>query len=348
MHSCEVRGWAASDRFPILEHVTADPAEIATSLGLVVSRSEARAAGLGDRRISRLMAGGRWLSLGHGRAAPTTALDEHRRWRAEVVAAVTAQRRDLVLSHAHAARAWGLPAPLGGWPIMTFTAAAGPTRYRSGLRIGVAPLPEPDVAAMGRVRVTSPSRTVLDCARSLPGPDALAVADRALRLRMVSAAELQDVAVRQHGWPGAPQARRVLELASGRRETPIESWSGWSFEDLGLPRPLWQVIVLDVDGVFVARPDALWAGGVVGEADGRLKYRLRALERGGVNADSLASAFDDERRRELDLRRLGASVVRWGAVDVRVPRRARALAEHLRAEIAGADAGRFRGTVIGA
>jgi hypothetical protein len=142
------------------------------------------------------------------------------------------------------------------------------------------------------------------------------------------------------------QARRALELADGRRETPLESWSAWSFEETGVARPTWQVALCDAEGAFVARPDAWWDDGVAGEADGRLKYHLAALERGGVTADSLVSVLDAERRREAGVRRTGATVVRWGAADVLERRRATALAEHLRSELALADPGRFRGRVI--
>lgn len=323
-----------------------DPVDVAESLGLVISRRDARAIGVGERRYSRLVAGGRWLSLGRGQAATTAALDERTRWRGEVVAAAGGHRRELVLSHGHAARAWNLPAPLGGWSALSFTASTGSTRYRPGLRIVVAPLDDAEVVEMGRVRVTSAPRTVLDCARTLPGPDALAIADRALRIGLVTHRALDAVAARQQGWPGAPQARRVLALATGRRETPLESWSAWSFDEQGLPQPQWQVVVLDLESVFVARPDALWEEGVVGEADGRAKYRLRALQRGGLDAESLAAVLDDERRREMELRRLRLTVVRWGPADVRRPDRARRLADHLSAEIRSADPSRFRGKIV--
>jgi hypothetical protein len=73
--------------------------------------------------------------------------------------------------------------------------------------------------------------------------------------------------------------------------------------------------------------------GVVGEADGRVKYRLAALERGGLDPEGLARALDDERRREAGLRRAGALVVRWGARDILRPPAAEALVDHLRGQI---------------
>ena len=228
---------------------------------------------------------------------------------------------------------------------MTFTCTNGSRRSSASQVIRVAPLPESDVAPAGMVLVTSAARTVVDCARTLPGADALAIADRALRVGPLTHGDLRQGVERAKGWPGSAQARRVVELADGRRESPLESWSAWSFAEQGVPPPQWQVVICDREGVFLGRADAWWRQGVAGEADGRLKYRLAALERGGIGAESLAAVLDDERRRELEMRRAGVIVVRWGAVDVRRPSRAAALASQLRAEVARAEPGTFRGTV---
>jgi hypothetical protein len=107
---------------------------------------------------------------------------------------------------------------------------------------------------------------------------------------------------------------------------------------------LWQATLCDEVGVFLGRPDGWWESGVAGEADGRAKYRLAALERGGLTGESLAQVLDDERARELRLRRAGVVVVRWSADDVLVPARASALARDLRRQIA--RGGDFRGKVV--
>lgn len=68
--------------------------------------------------------------------------------------------------------------------------------------------------------VTTPLRTVIDCARRLPFDEALAVADSALRSGLVTREELS--AVRVQG-AGAAAVRRVLEHADGRAANPFES-----------------------------------------------------------------------------------------------------------------------------
>ncbi|MGE9781634.1 type IV toxin-antitoxin system AbiEi family antitoxin domain-containing protein [Janibacter sp. G368] len=70
------------------------------------------------------------------------------------------------------------------------------------------------------VRVTTPLRTVVDCARDLDLPEALAVADSALRSRLVSPRQLKDADLPR---TGRAAARRVLDLASAKAVNPFES-----------------------------------------------------------------------------------------------------------------------------
>jgi very-short-patch-repair endonuclease len=68
--------------------------------------------------------------------------------------------------------------------------------------------------------VTTPLRTVVDCARILPFDEALAVADSALRSGAVTRADLDAIDVRG---AGADAVRRVLTHADGRAANPFES-----------------------------------------------------------------------------------------------------------------------------
>jgi very-short-patch-repair endonuclease len=68
--------------------------------------------------------------------------------------------------------------------------------------------------------VTTPLRTVLDCARSLPFDEALTVADSALRSGLVTREDLDGIDVRG---AGAAAVRRVLAHADGRAANPFES-----------------------------------------------------------------------------------------------------------------------------
>lgn len=73
-----------------------------------------------------------------------------------------------------------------------------------------------------RTAVTSPLRTVLDCARTLPFAEALAVADSALQSGSVGFEELTLAAGRLRG-RGAASARRVAAAADARAAGPFKS-----------------------------------------------------------------------------------------------------------------------------
>ena len=87
---------------------------------------------------------------------------------------------------------------------------------RAGVRLLHADLTPEDRAA----GVTTPLRTVVDCARHLPFDEALAVADSALRSGAVTRADLDAVVVRG---AGAERVRRVLRYADARAANPFES-----------------------------------------------------------------------------------------------------------------------------
>lgn len=68
--------------------------------------------------------------------------------------------------------------------------------------------------------ITTPLRTVIDCARRLPFDEALAIADSALRSGLVTSEDLDGIDVRG---AGAAAVRQVLAHADGRAANPFES-----------------------------------------------------------------------------------------------------------------------------
>ncbi len=73
-----------------------------------------------------------------------------------------------------------------------------------------------------RLRVTTPARTLVDCLRTLPFDEALAVADSALRTGCLDRDALVDLAALARG-AGAARVRRVAAAADGRAANPFES-----------------------------------------------------------------------------------------------------------------------------
>ena len=162
------------------------------------------------RAIRSAVGRGRIDRTGHGRYA-LPSVEAHRR---------EAHRRTAARSHLSAAAAHGWKvktSPEQPWltvPRNRKVSAAG----QATANVCWADLTADEVAE----GVTTPLRTVLDCARALPFDEALAVADSALRAGVVARADLVDEAARVRG-PGAGRARRVAAAADGRAANPFES-----------------------------------------------------------------------------------------------------------------------------
>lgn len=129
------------------------------------------------------------------------------------------------------------------------------------------------------IPLTTPARTVADLARTLPFTDAVVAADCALHAEKLTRKQLTEVLDDCPRWPGIRQARRVLEFADERAESPLESAARVVFDQFGLDPPDLQAAVRLPQAAF--RVDFYWPGretgpGLVAEADGLLKYNDRA------------------------------------------------------------------------
>lgn len=237
-------------------------------------------------------------------------------------------------SHVTAAALLGLPIRSAALHAVDLTVAPAPgvrTRQQSDIRQHVARLDE-DVVALHGLPVTSPTRTVADCLRHLTAHDSVGIGDAALHARLATLDEVRQTLARQSGWPYAGVAALALPMLDERRESSLESRSAVVMHRYGLPRPESQTTIYDTRGGFVARVDFAWLGAaVVGEADGRVKYR---------DGDPIA-VFEAEKDRQARLEALGLVVVRWGwkhLVGEPPP-----LVGRLREALARGDASRFTG-----
>ena len=217
-------------------------------------------------------------------------------------------------SHTTAARLLDLPLPPGAPTevVVTRRPPARSNRVGPATRVHVADYADAEVRDVHGVPVLAGARLVLDCCSTLSPPDALAVADAALRRNLVSGPELRAELRRRRGRPGVRTAALVVQRADPLAENWLESVSRWWLAEAGLPRPVLQQRFVDDSGAIRARVD-FWLPehGVVGEADGEGKYTEPA-------------ALYAEKRREDWLRdRHRVEVVRWVAAEM-VDRRARA------------------------
>jgi hypothetical protein len=214
-------------------------------------------------------------------------------------------------------------ARLGRHPqrVRLYRSRGGPWRD-ADVAVLVCGLPPRHVTTVDDVAVTAPARTVVDLGRWVSFRSGVVVADSALRAG-VTRRELEAVAADCARWPGIRGARQVIAFANGLADSPLESISRVVFAAAGLPVPRLQVPIGDPewpDGIV----DFFWAEyGVIGEADGLLKYD-----------DAYALRAEKLRQEALEAR--GYVVVRWTWDDIWrrpewvVERLRRAMSDHQR------------------
>lgn len=243
---------------------------------------------------------------------PSSVEERHRL----LIAAVAAQMLPgAVISHASAAVLHRLPV----WNAaithvhLTRSRSSGAKR-RADVEVHGATLPAAHVVSLGSLAVTSVARTVADLGRTRSLAEAVAAGDRALALGL-DLADLEVVLRGMEQWPGVRQARRAATLVDGRSESVGESVSRVRLWEQGLPVPVPQREIHDLEGRLIARVDFAWDDHrTVGEFDGRVKYA--DLVKPNQRAEDVLFA---EKLREDALRDAGWQVVRWVWADLDRP-----------------------------
>jgi hypothetical protein len=225
-----------------------------------------------------------------------------------------------VVSHVSAALLHGLPNPrLKPGPVnLTATGATKTNRASSWIHLHRARLPDEHVAVADGIPLTTAARTVLDCFRSLPVADAVAIADAALRTGCAAVEDLLAHLDTQRRWPGTKRSGTGLALVDPRRESWFESASATAFHRLGIEQPTPQVEVYALAGRFLGRVDFLWVElGVIGEADGYGKL-LGGLD-DDRSPDAVAQRVIALGERSMRLREVGFEVFHWSPSDLYGP-----------------------------
>ena len=286
----------------------------------VFTTAEALAAGYGHSEIQNLTTSGVWVRLRRGVLITADDLAIARRrgrlHRLECIAVLLALGRPRAsISHASAARLWGVPVPRAADDVIRVT---DPERWRrgTGFLMSRAPLGRGEIWRAGPIRLTSAARTLVDCAREWALEDAVVAMDAGLLAERTTTDELRRTAAAVHGWPGASRAVRAAALADGRAESPLETRGRLRMLGAGLPPPELQIEIKD-GGRLVGVVDAWFDEAAVAvEFDGQVKYtdpwRGRSPER----------VLWDEKRREDELRSLDIRVVR--VIDADIDRGGRA------------------------
>jgi very-short-patch-repair endonuclease len=199
---------------------------------------------------------------------------------------------DGVLSHASAAEYWELP--LLAAPDLPHVTVP-PTRHKRSGPAAVLHWAEIDPEDLP-VRTTSLLRTVMDCARTLPFGEGLAIADRSLTKGSINRSDLVAAAARMRG-PGTPKVRRVAAAANAWAASFLESVLRALLLEAGIEGFEVQVVV--VNGAFQARVDL-----------GHRQLRI-AIEADGYEFHGGRSDFAADCRRYDELVAAGWLVLRF-------------------------------------
>ncbi len=255
-----------------------------------VTRPQLQPLGLSDSVISRRVAAGRLHRVHAGVYAvgrpPTTDLER-------AAGAVLACGEDALLSHASALALWEL-APRG-WPSRVEVTGPG-HRRPSGLIVHrCSTLTARDRKHRQRIPVTSPARTLLDCAVRLTAKTLTRAVNDALRRHLLRRWHLQELTSRCGGHPGAARLTPFAEVDHEPTRSPLEDEFLDFCRRYGLPVPKVNVMLGDfeVDALFEAER-------VIVELDSFTYHSSR-------------DAFERDRMRDL-------SALRNGLVTVRITR----------------------------
>lgn len=167
------------------------------------------------------------------------------------------------------------------------------------------------------VPVTSLVRTSFDCIRSCHFPEGLAIADSTLRLSGMAKEELIEAFKQTRGrHVGRWRALDTVAWADPRAENGGESVARAVMIREGFLLPDLQFEIPDVfDGRQGYRVDFYWrlaSGNVVGELDGKEKYRDPQMTGGR----DMVEVLSDERLRESRLTGADVKVMRFSYADV--------------------------------
>jgi very-short-patch-repair endonuclease len=194
------------------------------------------------------------------------------------------------LSHASAADYWLMDAVCRTASVHVTVPRRGHRQAARSVTLHYADLGDADLRDE---RVTSPLRTVLDCARTMPFREALAIADSALRRELITVYELGAGADAVTG-PGSRRARRVAGLADARAANPFESALRASVIHTGVGGFIPQLFIPEL-GYWVDLGDA---------------RRMLVLEADSFAFHGSPAALERDCRRYAELCRKGWMVVR--------------------------------------
>lgn len=258
----------------------------------VVTRAQLRALGFKESAIDRGVAAGRLHRLHRGvYAVGHRALSRHGRW----MAAVLACGQGAALSHASAAALWELRRAAPARIDVTVPTAGG--RADRPIRIHrVATLRAHEATVKDAIPVTTPARTILDLAATLPAAHLENVLNRMEFLRLADYPALAALARAHLGHHGAHKLLATLgryDAEANLTRSDLEILFRQICKDHALPEPAVNTTVEGKEVDFLFRAQRL-----IVEADSWRYHRTRR-------------AFEDDRARDVLTTRAGYRTLRF-------------------------------------
>jgi very-short-patch-repair endonuclease len=219
---------------------------------------------------------------------------------AETSALLVCGMQSLLSNHSAAATMWGFR-PGTARPIHVTVPYTAQTGRPKGVIVHRSAILEPrDACVHNGLPVTSPARTLLDIAATLPDRDTAQALEQGLAKRLLTKADVDDILSRAGRHPGAATLARITGAPCG--STLTESHAEQRLLELirqaQLPAPETQQYLLGY------RVDLLWRDlKLVVEVDG---YRYH----------STPAAFERDRRRDAQLQAAGYTVIRIAASQI--------------------------------
>jgi hypothetical protein len=274
----------------------------------VLSHDQAVKEGLTDDQIAYRVQTGQWRRVARKVYVVAGAPD---RWEQRAMIACLAGPSGTVASHLTAAALFGLAKPPSVPQVTIGRGASG--RFR-GARPFRAQVSSGETCVRSRIRCTTPTRTIIDCAAAglLDAEDLCDLVDSALCKKLVQPSRL--VRASGRAWAGASGRRRghLAELeraldvwrSGAPAGSPPEARLQRRLIEWGFPRAERQIEVYDEEGKLVARAD-------VGIRELKVLFEYDSDEHHGPRC----WIADDERKSRLE--ELGWTVVSVDRFDLR-------------------------------
>lgn len=160
-----------------------------------------------------------------------------------------------------------------------------------------------DITRLGKVLITSPCRTIFDCARLLPFEESLPIIDSALRQELVTHTQLLNYCHVMKNFHGRKKAENAISYGSKLSENGGESLARAQMILLGYVPPQQQVWFEDSVSKRNYRVDFLWRDGsgetIIAEFHGKQKYIDPEMMQGRSLNDILSAEEKRESRLSL-------------------------------------------------